>query len=251
MTDRGNPFVVEGMRLYLSERGILRTYLFIPGALGLALIAMWPRSTIEAALRAGVAADTFTVVAVCFLLFLLYLGARYGAEDFTADSGAEIREYVTLTPVRLLSVVGGRATFAVLHTFLLLLLGAPFLAAAMAVGGAGFPQALSTLAVIGAASLAARMCGLFFLALVGGRRPLRDLLLIPVLAASLVVTFFLAPASNPFHALAFLLKDADGPSAALACAALDLGAALVLAGFALALLSGVRRRAKRRGATSE
>jgi hypothetical protein len=251
MSDRGNPFVVEGMRLSFSERGILRTYLFIPGALGLALIAMWPRSTIEATLRAGIAADTFTVVAVCFLLFLVYLGARFGAEDFTADSGAAIREYVTLTPVPLVSVVGGRATFAVLHTFLLLLLGAPFLAAAMAVGGAGIGQALSALAVIGAASLSARMCGLLFLALVGGRRPLRDLLMIPVLASSLVVTFFLAPQSNPFHALASLLKDNGGASAALACAALDLGAALVLAACALAVLSGVRGRAKRRGAAHE
>jgi len=40
----------EDLRLYLSERAILRTYLFIAGALGLALLAMWPRTTIEAAL---------------------------------------------------------------------------------------------------------------------------------------------------------------------------------------------------------
>jgi hypothetical protein len=251
MSDRGNSFVVEGMRLSFSDRGILRTYLFIPGALALALIAMWPRGTIEAALRSGAASDTFTVVAVCFLLFLVYLGARFGAEDFTVDAGAAIREYVTLTPVALVSVVGGRAAFAVLHTFLLLLLGAPFLAAAMAVGGAGIAQALSALAVIGAASLAARMCGLLLLALVGGRRSLRDLLLIPVLASFLVVTFFLAPRSSPFHALASLLKNTGGASAALACAALDLGAAFVLAACALAVLSGVRRRAKRRGSARE
>jgi hypothetical protein len=251
MKDRGNPFVAEGMRVYLSERGILRTYLFIAGALGLAVLAMWPRSTIEAALRGGGAADTFTVVAACFLLFLLYLGARYGAEDYSADSTVQLREYVTLTPVPLFSVIGGRLMFAVLHTFLLLLIGAPFLAAAMAVGGAGFPQALAALAVIGAASLAARMCGLLVLTLVGGRRPLRDLLLIPVLAASLVVTFFLAPRTNPFHAIAFLLKDADGPSACLASAGVDLGAALALAACSLGVLSMVRGRAHRRGGSGE
>jgi len=239
----------EDLRLYLSERTILRTYLFIAGALGLALLAMWPRTTIEAALRAGSASDTFTVVAVCFLLFLLYLGARYGAEDFSADSAGWLREYVTLTGVSLVSLVGRRLIFAVLHTFLLLLIGAPFLAAAMAVGGAGFPQALSALAVIGAASLAARMCGLLVLTLVGGRRPLRDLFLMPVLAASLVVTYILAPRTNPFHAIAFLLKDAEGSSTPLTCAAASLGVALVLAGCAVAVLSGVRSHAKRRGGT--
>ena len=239
----------EELRLYLSERAILRTYLFVAGALGLALLAMWPRSTIEAALRAGSASDTFTAAAVCFLLLLLYLGARYGAEDFSADSAGRLREYVTLTVVSLVSLIGRRLIFACLHTFILLLIGAPFLAAAMAVGGAGFPQALSALVVIGAASLAARMCGLLVLTLVGGRRPLRDLLLIPVLAASLVVTYFLAPRTNPLHAIAFLLKDAEGSSTPLACAAANLGVALVLAGCAVAVLSVVRSHAKRRGGT--
>jgi hypothetical protein len=150
--------------------------------------------------------------------------------------------------VPLVTVVGGRAAFAVLHTVLVLLLGAPFLAAAMAVGGAGIAHALSALAVIGSASLAARMCGLFFLALAGGRRPLRDLLLMPFLAASLVVTFLFAPQSSPFHALGSMLKEPGGPSRSLVCAALDLGGAIVLGGGAWAVLAGVRRRDQRRRA---
>jgi len=99
MSGQGNPFVVEGMRLYFSERRILRSYLFVAGALGLVLAAMWPRGTIEAALREGAASDTFTVVAACLLLFLLILGARYGVEDFAPEAAARLREYVTLTPV--------------------------------------------------------------------------------------------------------------------------------------------------------
>jgi hypothetical protein len=249
MSGRGNPFVVEGMRMYLSDRGVLRMYLSVAGVLGLALLAIWPRTTIEAALRAGGTADTFTVVAVCFLLLLMYISAKLGAEDYSADTAVRLREYVTLTPVSLLSVIGGRATCAVLHTLLFLLIGAPFLAAAMAVGGAGFPQAISSIAVVGAASFGARMCGLLVLTLVDARRPLRDLLLIPTLGAALVVTWLFAPRVNPVHALIFLLQCPDGAAAGLACALANAAVALVLAVSAWMVLSGVRARAVRGGGT--
>jgi hypothetical protein len=246
MSGQGNPFVVEGMRLYFSERRILRSCLFAAGALGLVLAAMWPRSTIEASLRGGAASDTFTVVAVFFLLFLVFLSARFGAEDFSPETAARLREYVTLTPVSLFSVIGGRLVFSTLHTVVLLLLGAPFLAAAMAVGGAGFHQALPALATIAAAGIAARMSGLLALALVSRRQQLRDLLLFGVFTAVLVVTWFFAPWANPFHAIAFLLKDPNGSSSCLWCAAADLAAALAAAACAVAALTVVRARAKRR-----
>ena len=247
MSGQGNPFVVEGMRLYFSERRILRSYLFVAGALGLVLAVMWPRGTIEAALREGAASDTFTVVAACLLLFLLILGARYGVEDFAPEAAARLREYVTLTPVSLISVIGGRMVFAALHTVVLLLLGAPFLAAAMASGGAGFTQALSALAVAGAASLGARMSGLLALTLVSRRQRLRGLLLFSALAAVLAVTFLWAPWANPFHAVAFLLKNPHGSSFCLWCAAADLGAACVLAAGAGLVLAVVRAHTKYRG----
>ena len=246
MSRRGNPFVVEGMRLYFSERRILRSYLFVVGALGLVLAAMWPRTTIEASLRAVAASDTFTVVAVCLLLLLLFLGARYGAEEFSPQGAERLREYVTLTPVSLFSVVGGRLLFSALHTAVLLLLGAPFLAAAMAVGGAGFLQALPVLAVVGTASIAAWMSGLLALALASRRQQQRDLLLFPLLAALLVVSWFAAPWANPVHAIAFVLKDPQGASACLRCAAADAGAALVLGACAVVVLSVVRSRANKR-----
>jgi len=229
-----------------DEVRLLRTCLFTAGVLGLCLLAMWPRGTIEAALRAGTAPDTFTVAAVCCLLLLLYFGARFGAEGFSPESAAQLRELVTLTPVSLTLLIGTRMMSAALHTLLMLLAGAPLLAAAMAVGGAGVPQALCALAVIGAATLAARTCGFLFLVLVG-RRAIRELLLIPFLAASLVLTFFAAPGMNPFHAIVFLLKSSDAPRSALVCAADDLGIALVLAGSARAVMSAARRRAQKRG----
>src|SRR5208282_17319 len=143
--------------------------------LGIVLAVMWPRSTIVESLRQAAASDTFTIVAVCLLLFLLFLGARYGAEDFSPEAAGHLRDYVTLTPVPVFSVVAGRLVFSALHTLVLLLLGGPFLAAAMAVGGAGFPQALAALAVAGAASLGARMAGLLALAVVSRRTQLRSL----------------------------------------------------------------------------
>jgi hypothetical protein len=236
---------LESMRLYFSERRILRSYLFAAGALGIVLLAMWPRSTIEASLRQVAASDTFTVVAVCLLLILLLLGARYGAEDFSPEAAVRLREYVTLTPVSLFSVIGGRLTFSALHTATLLLLGTPFLAASMAVGGAGLSEALPALAVIGTASLAARMCGLLALALVGPRQQLRNLLLFPGLAVVLIVTWLVVPWANPVHALSFLLRDPPGLSWAW-CAAADLAAAIALAACSGITLSLVRARARRR-----
>jgi len=235
--------VREGMHAYLSDRRTLRACLYLAAALGLALLAVWPRGTLEEAVRGGQATDTFTVVAVCFLIALLYLGARFGAEDFTADPSVQLRELVTLTPVPLASLVAGRFVFGFLHTVLLLLLGAPFLAAAMAVGGVGVPQALRALAIIGAASLAARMCGLCALALVGARRPARDLLLFFAVTASAAAAFYFHPDASSFRGIAAMARAGGGLS--LLPAGTDLAVAVLLAGCTLGVLSVVRARAKR------
>lgn len=236
--------VREGMRAYFSDPQTLRACLYLAAALGLALLAVWPRGTLEAAVRTGQASDTFTVVAVCFLIALLYLGARFGAEDFAADPSVQLTELVTLTPVPLASLVAGRFAFGLLHTLVLLLLGAPFLVAAMAVGGVGMPQALLALAIIGAASLAARMCGLCALALVGARRPARDILLFFAVTAPAAAAFFVQPAVSSFRAIAALTR-ADG-SLSLLPAGADVAAAVLLAACTLGVLSGTRARARRR-----
>ena len=236
--------VREGMQVYLSDRRTLRACLYLAAALGLALLAVWPRGPLEAAVRTGQASDTFTVVAVCFLIALLYLGARFGAEDFSVDPSVQLRELVTLTPVPLASLVAGRFAFGLLHTLVLLLLGAPFLAAAMAVGGVDLPQALQALAIIGAASLAARMCGLCALALLGGRRPARDILLFFAVTAPAAAVFFARPAASSFRAIAALTRG--DAALGLLPAGTNLAAAVLLAGCALAVLAGVRAQAKRR-----
>ena len=238
--------VREELRTCLTDRAILRATLAVPGALGLALLATWPRGTLETALRTGAVTDIFPVAGTCFLLVLLFLGARWGAESISSDPDVTLRDYVTRTPVSLPFLVLGRLAAGASHTFLLLLLGAPFLVAAMAVGGAGIPHILQALAVIGAAGLAARMCGLLALALIGANGPLRRALLFLFLTAVLAVTFFLAPAVSPFRAMASLLKPVEGAPPPILSAAAGLGAALLLAAGALAVLTVTRARAARR-----
>jgi hypothetical protein len=153
---------------------------------------------------------------------------------------------VTLTPVPVISVVGGRLVFSALHTLVLLLLGAPFLAAAMAVGGADFPRALAALAVAGAASLGARMAGLLALSAFSRRTYARDLLLIPCLAAALIASWLLVPWANPLIVTASLLRNPNGAAAGLLCAAADTAGAFVLACCAAIVLSVMRARARRR-----
>jgi hypothetical protein len=236
--------VVEGIRTSFSDRVILRTCMYLALALGVALFVMWPRAALEAAVRAGAAPDTFTAVALCFLTCLLLIEARFGAQDVSRDPDVHLQEYVRLTPVPLPRLVGGRAMFALLHTLLLLLLGAPFMAAAVAVGGAGLPDMFRALAVIGTAGLAARMCGLLSLCVFGARRSLRETTLYPVLAAVLVGTFLIAPAASPFPALNSLLKPPAGFPEWLLCSAANLGMATVFGGFSILSLAAVRARAK-------
>jgi len=236
----------EDLHTYLFDQLILRTCLYFAGALGLALLIVWPRASLEAAIRSGATSETFTVVAICFLVLMLLLGARFGAEDFSADPAVHLRDHARLTIVPLPSLVGGRAAFASLHTVLLLLLGAPFLAASLAVGGAGLSHFFCSLVVIGAAGLAARSCGLLFLCVFGTRRSVRQLTLYSALVAVLIVTFFAAPSVSPFHALNELLRHSAGfPGWLLSTLASLAGAAAFLALSVLAL-AVVRARAKGR-----
>lgn len=237
----GTPFVAEGFRTYFSDRTILRSYLLVPIALAIVLLVVWPRGTVESVLRAGASTDCFSVVALGLLAFLLYLGGRYGSEDYSPDTLANLREYVSLTPVSIGSVVAGKAAFAVLHTIFMLALGAPFLLAALAVSGAEARQAVAALGVVAASTVSARMFGLFLLVLFAGRKLLRDTILLAGMAAYLLVTYLFLPAVSPIAALL-------GASAGVSALA-SLGAGCLLAVLLGALLALVRRGARAAGGT--
>ena len=249
---RGNPFLEEGMRIYFSHRGILRTCLFIPCGLAVVLLVVWPRGSLESILRTGPFINAFSVIALAFLALLLYLGLRYGSEDFSPDTLVQLREFVTMTPVSLLSVVLGKAGFFTLHTLFLLLLGAPFLLAPMAVGGVTLPKAFAAFAILGTASLAARMFGLLVLALVGTRRLWRDIILLTGVLICAVTVLVAVPSLSPIRALLGLssVPGAGGhPPASLlspaaACGLLHGAAALICAAATLLVLQSSRRRAR-------
>ncbi len=238
MRVQGGLFFEEGVRSYFSNRRILRTYILLPACLALILLLMWPRASFESALRAGLVTDAFAVVAEIFLLLLLYLGGRYGSEGFSGEAPPPLREYATLTRAALPAVVARRVVVAAVHTVFLLLLGSPFLLASLSVSGVPFRRFLETLAVIGAAGLAARACGLLAVALLGARPFVRDVVLFPGMLLIMGVTFFTAPSVNPFHAVVAV------SGAAAPCVLASLGATVALALVVLAILQAARRRAR-------
>ena len=255
MKRAANPFLDEGMRTYFSHGIILRSYLFLAGALALVLVLWWPRGTLEAALRSGSGADTFSAVSVAFLVLLMYLGARYGSEAWSPESAGKLGQYVALTPVSVVAVVAGRAGFAFLHTLFLLGLGVPFLLASLAVTGTGAPRVAEALLVTGAATLSVRMYALLLLTLMPGRQFLRDVALMSSVALTLALITALAPAASPLSAV-LGLSPARGTAAApvrllsvsipffLVSVIIALLAALILTGGAIASLKIVRSRAR-------
>jgi hypothetical protein len=209
-----NPYIDEGVRVYLSDTRILRTYVFLVGVLFLVLLLWWPRDTIASALRGASPPDTFIAVAVGFLLCLVILGMRYGSESFSPERLSLLREYAALAPVRPLSIVAGKALFGLLHTGFMLVLGAPFLVASFAVSGVDGVRALQALLVIGTTALAVRMCGLLFLTLTDGHSLLRDSLLLFGALFYLTITGVFASAASPIAALASLASQEMPPGAA-------------------------------------
>jgi hypothetical protein len=234
----GASYVREGFRAYFAQRTILRSYLLIPGALAVALMIAWPQDTVEGVLRGGPATDAFSVVSACFLVLVLYLGGRYGAEDYATDTLGNLREYVTLPAASPGSLVAGKAAFALLHTVFLVALGVPFLLAALGVSGAAPGSLARALAVVAATGLAVRMYGLFLLCVFGLRRLIRGAALLIGTGTWLAVTWLLLPALNPIAAL-LAAPSPGGPRAAVA--------ACLVAALALALGSTVVLAAARRG----
>ena len=247
-----NPFLDEGVRTYFAQDAILRSYLVLVGVIGLVLLLWWPRASLDAVARTGVFPGTFTTVCIGLYICLTYLGARYGAEDFSPEARVKLREYALLTQVSLASIAAGRTLFSLLHTLFLLALGAPFLLASLAVSGGGLALMLPALLVIGAATFAVRMYG--FLTLVLLERQIgRDLFLGAGVILFLVVSSIVAPAVNPIAALLSILPRDEAAGAPISLplgsipffslsVIMSLLAGLLLAGAVFASLGGLRKR---------
>jgi hypothetical protein len=249
---RVSPFLDEGVRNYFAERAILRSYLALVGVVGVALLLWWPRISLDAVARTGSFPGTFSSVCIGLYLCLTYLGARYGSEGFSPEAQVKLREYALLTPVPLVSIVAGKALFALLHTLFLLALGAPFLLASLAVSGGGLSLILPALLVIGAATFAVRMYGLLTLVLLE-RQVARDVSLALGIILFLVVSALTVPATNPIAALLSILPRDEAAAAPISfpfgsipffliCVIMNLLAGLLLAGTTFASLGRTRRR---------
>ena len=249
-----NPFVDEGIRISFSRGKILRAYFLMAAVLSVVLFFWWPAGSFVLDLPAGGGPRTFPSVAIGLCICCAYIGARCGAEDYSPQKRAHLREYVALTPVSLFVLVVGKAAFALLHTLFLLALGAPFVLASLAVSGTAADRALGAFLVIGAFSFAFRMYGLLLLALIGARRLLRDMALLASGVLFLVITLTLTPVVNPVSALSGLSTAGPLPAARflrvsipffLVSVIIDLLAALAFAAGTLASLRAARRRETR------
>jgi len=242
-------FVDEGIRNAFSSERLLRAYFLMAAVLSIVLFFWWPTGSIAFDIPSGGGPRTFPSVAIALCFCCAYIGARSGAEDYSPPTRAHLREYVRMTPVSLPVLVAGKAAFAALHTLFLLVLGAPFLLASLAVSGVAVGRALGSLLVVGAFSLALRMAGLFLLALLGARRLFRDVILIALGVLCLAATLPFVPAANPLSAITGLSAAGPPPTAIffglaipifLVSVIIDLLAAFAFAVGAFASLAAAR-----------
>ena len=197
----GAAVVGDEARTHFGQPLSLRSYIIVPSVTGLALSLVWPRVGAAALVRVGPTPNPFDVVAVSLLLVAMYLGARHGSEDYTPGAGTRVRDLVRFTPVTPPGIVAGKAVFGLGHTLFLVLLGAPFLLAALSVGGITASQAVAALGVVAAAGLCARMLGLLVLVVVRSGPLARDIVILPLIAVGLVLTLLFLPVSCPIDAV--------------------------------------------------
>lgn len=213
MSREPNPFVKEGLKVYFSQTTILRSYVVQLAVLAGVLFFWWPRGPVAGSLFPNAAPRTFTAVAMGWLAVLAWLSARYGAEDYSSGSFIPLMEYVTLTPVRIATVVAGKIAFAVLHTVFLLALGFPFVLASLGVSSIPPMIAARAFFVVGAAAAACRMAGSFLLVALGRRALMRDLVMLVAAVAAISASMAMFPAANPVSAILSLGGSADYPAA--------------------------------------
>ena len=206
-----NPFIEEGARIYFSHRAILGTYALLLAVLGGLLLFSWPRGTVAASLPPSAGPRTLAVVSVGLFIAMAWLSARYGAEDYSSASFIRMTDYVTLAPARLASVIGGKLSFALLHTLFLLALGSPFLLASLGVSAVPPGVAIRILLVVGASAMACRALGLFLLTVLGGHTLVRDLAMLAAGLAAIPASMAAFPPANPVSAILSLTAATDLP----------------------------------------
>jgi hypothetical protein len=192
-----NPFILESLESSFSNPPLLRSYAYYVAILSAITFFWWPRGPLADALRTGHAPQTFTVAAITFLLCLLFVSSRCGLEDFANPESTKVRDIVTLTPVRISSLVLGKLAAGVIHTLVLLLLAMPILIATRAVSGFGFPEMWAAVAAAGASAVALRSLGFLFFVVIDARPTVRSMVLFFVGLTFVLSPLGFFPAASP------------------------------------------------------
>jgi len=198
---RTNPVASADLRASFSHAGALRAWAAFLVALAAVLYAWWPRSDLAWHLRTATPPGTFAAVAIALFFLTGYLNARAGAGEYAPAAETSLADLVALTPVSVAAVVAGRLAAGALTVLFQLLLGLPFLFAALGVSGVSAPVLPAVAVVVAAAAMAWRMSGLALRLALPEHPVLSDVLLLSASALYLGGTFVVAPAANPVMAL--------------------------------------------------
>jgi hypothetical protein len=197
----GDPFLSEDLSASFTRVPALRAYAVFAAVMGCVIMVWWPRGPLASYLRTGVVPDTFVAAAIGLLGCAVYMGMRFGAEDFAEEGASKVHDFVTLTPVPVSSVVASKMVAAVLHTLFLLALGLPFLIIGSSVNGTRTAVILKVLLVAGSSTLAFRAFAFLGFVLFEPRRMLKDGVILVTAAIVLAVTTSAIPALSPISAI--------------------------------------------------
>jgi hypothetical protein len=238
---RTNPVASADFRASFSHTGSLYVWAIFLGSLGVVLFAWWPRSDLAWHLRTATPPGTFAAVAIALFLLAGYLNARAGDGEYAPAETTTLADLVALTPVPVTAVVAGRLAAGAITVLFQLLLGLPFLLAALGVSGVSASILPAVAAVVASAAMAWRASGLALRLALPEHPVLRDVLLLAASIVYLAATFVAVPAANPLSALVDL---AGGGSRTLSVAGASLpffavSAIIALLVFALAVVASL------------
>lgn len=256
---RTNPVASADLRTSFSYAGALRVWAVFLVALALVLYAWWPRSDLAWHLRTVTPPQTFAAIAIALFFLTGYLNARMGAGEYVPAGETTLADLVALTPVPMAAVVAGRLAAGAITVLFQLLLGLPFLLAALGVSGVSASVLPAVAAVVAAAALAWRASGLALRLALPEHPVLRDVLLLAASAVYLAATFVAVPAANPIIALVDLAGGGDRtlPVAGASLPFFAVSAIIGLLVFAVAAvvswaaLRTARAAAKKRGGLTD
>ncbi|RMF91711.1 MAG: hypothetical protein D6736_04765, partial [Nitrospinota bacterium] len=127
-----NPIVIEGCQTYFTRQAHLSRYLNYLIFLAALLFLTWPKSSF---LRVHTPPFTYSVILVAMLIVLAYLGFSLGAQELSEEEYHTFWDWVTLTPLRVRTIVVGNLLLMLLHNGFFLLIALPILLAARNVSG--------------------------------------------------------------------------------------------------------------------